>query len=122
MQLPLRSNTGKQATISYGCDGRFFGVSVVDHYGRLEKNTILDNLLRARESGGRPRENAGKALGAGLGIYFVLSSVNRYIANIQEGVKTEVICLFDVHSEARVHTTCASSMHIFTTQHAKIPA
>ncbi len=105
------SEAPKAATISYGCDGRYFGISVVDYYGELKKNTILDNLLRARESGGRPREGSS---GAGLGIYFVLSSVSRYIANIQEGVKTEVICLFDMRATGREHSSCASSMHIFT--------
>ena len=59
------SSNAKPASISYGCDGRFFGISVVDYYGKLKKNTILDNLLRARESGGRPRDGVG--VGAVLG-------------------------------------------------------
>ena len=84
---------------------------MTDHYGELHKDTILDNLLRARERGGRPRQETA---GAGLGIYFVLSSVKRYIANIQPGRKTEIICLFDLRVSGRESTNCASSLHIFT--------
>ncbi len=106
----------KAATLTYACDGRYFGVSVVDYYGELRKQSILDNLLRARERGGRPR--AGTS-GAGLGIFFVLASASRYIANIQQGVKTEVICLFDMRLTGRETQTCTSSLHIFTADGTK---
>jgi len=106
----------KPATLTFACDGRFFGVSVVDHYGELRKKSILDNLLRARASGGRPK--AGTS-GAGLGIFFVLASASRYIANIQQGVKTEVICLFDMRLTGREAQNCASSLHIFTAEGTK---
>ncbi|MCP4446095.1 MAG: hypothetical protein GY811_12220 [Myxococcales bacterium] len=106
----------KPATITYACDGRYFGVSVVDYYGELRKKGILDNLLRARESGGRPRAGGS---GAGLGIFFVLASASRYVANIQQGVKTEVICLFDMRQTGREPHTCAGSLHIFTVDGTK---
>jgi hypothetical protein len=102
----------KPASLTFGCDGRYFGMAVVDHYGELRKKSILDNLLRARASGGRPRAGAS---GAGLGIFFVLASASRYIANIQQGVKTEVICLFDMRLTGREAQSCTSSLHIFTT-------
>ncbi len=100
----------KPATLTFGCDGRHFGVAVVDHYGELRKKSILDNLLRARESGGQPRAGAS---GAGLGIFLVLAAASRYIANIQQGVKTEVICLFDMRLSGREAPSCTSSLHIF---------
>lgn len=106
----------KPATLTYACDGRYFGVSVVDYYGELRKKSILDNLLRARERGGQPRQGAS---GAGLGIFFVLASASRYIANIQQGVKTEVICLFDMRLTGREAQTCTSSLHIFTADGTK---
>jgi len=106
----------KPATLTFGCDGRYFGMSVVDHYGELRKKSILDNLLRARESGGRPRAGAS---GAGLGIFFVLASASRYIANIHQGVKTEVICLFDMRLTGREAQSCTGSLHIFTADGTK---
>lgn len=98
------------ATLSFGCDGRFLGLSVVDHYGELDKDSILDNLQRARERGGRPRQGTS---GAGLGIFIVLSSVSRYVANIEPGVKTEVICLFDLRLSGRERPRCSQSLQIF---------
>jgi hypothetical protein len=105
------STRSKAAGLSYACDGRYFAIAVVDHYGELHKETILDNLIRAREEGGRPRQETA---GAGLGIYFVLSSVTRYIANIQPGRKTEIICLFDLRESGKEAGNCARSLHIFT--------
>ncbi len=113
---PGQAPNAKPATMTFGCDGRFFGISVVDHYGELRKKSILDNLLRARASGGRPRAGAS---GAGLGIFFVLASASRYIANIQQGVKTEVICLFDMRLTGREAQSCTGSVHIFTAEGTK---
>ncbi len=113
---PGQNANVKPATMTYGCDGRYFGISVVDHYGELRKKSILDNLLRARASGGRPRAGAS---GAGLGIFFVLASASRYIANIQQGVKTEVICLFDMRLTGREAQSCTGSLHIFTAEGTK---
>ena len=102
-----------KAQFTYASDGRYFAVSVVDQYGELQKSMILDNLMRARAERGRPRQ-AQESTGAGLGIYFVLSSVTRYIANIEPGQKTEIICLFDLRQTGREAAGYASSLHIFT--------
>lgn len=99
------------ALLRYACDGRYFAVSVRDEYGALRKEAILDNLLRARDERGRPRASGD---GAGLGLYFVLSSVTRFIANVQPGERTEVICLFDLRVSPRDAGSCAQSLHIFT--------
>jgi hypothetical protein len=99
--------------LRYGCDGRYFAISVTDEYGRLQKSAILDNLMRARRERGRPRSDDSS--GAGLGIYFILSSVTRFIANIEPGKTTEVICLFDMRQKSRELGHCARSLHIFTT-------
>jgi len=114
------------ATMKFACDGRYFAVSVQDNYGRLHKDTILDHLVRARNERGAPRLDNSSVLGgnsrtntgnqgAGLGLYFILSSVTRFIANIDEGVRTEVVCLFDWKERGRQASSCARSLHIFTT-------
>jgi len=109
--VPLDRN-GCTALLRYACDGRHFAISVLDRYGALDKQTILGSLLRARSERGRPRERGG----AGLGLYFVLSSVTRFIVNIEPDVKTEVVCLFDLRERGRDADSWARSLHIFTTR------
>jgi hypothetical protein len=99
------------ALLRFACDGRHFGISVQDNYGELRKEAILDHLSRARAEGGRPKINKSPTGGAGLGLYFILSSVSRFIANIDPGHRTEVICLFNVKDRSR--DSCAQSLHIF---------
>jgi hypothetical protein len=105
------------ALMRFACDGRYFAVSVQDNYGELHKEAILDHLTRARAEKGAPQlgQPLGSASGAGLGLYFILSLVTRFIANIERGQRTEVICLFDLHESGRQAGSCARSLHIFTT-------
>jgi len=98
--------------LSFACDGRFFALSVRDTFGALERQTILQNLSRAVTYAGTPLTNAER--GAGLGLYFILSSVSRFVANIEPGQATEVICLFDLRRTGRAAEPVASSFNIFT--------
>lgn len=109
-----RSAGAEAALLRYACDGRYFAISVQDNYGELHKEAILDHLSRARAQRGRPREDDSAVGGAGLGLYFILSSVTRFIANIEKGHRTEVICLFDMKQRGRDADNCARSLHIFS--------
>jgi hypothetical protein len=109
--VPL-DRSGATALLRYACDGRHFAISVLDRYGALSKATILDSVLRARSEQGRPRDKGG----AGLGLYFVLSAVTRFIVNIEPDVRTEVVCLFDLRERGKDADTWARSLHIFTTR------
>ncbi len=104
---------GDRALLRYASDGRYFAVSVQDNYGELHKEAILDHLSRARAERGRPKTPDGLGGGAGLGLYFILSSVTRFIANISPGHRTEVVCLFDLRQSGREAEACARSLHIF---------
>jgi hypothetical protein len=101
------------AFLRWACDGRYFAVSVRDNYGELRKEAILDHLARAREAKGMPK-TGGEGRGAGLGLFFVMRAVTRFIANIHSGQTTEVICLFDIKTSGRAADPCAKSLHIFT--------
>jgi len=105
----------ENALLRYACDGSYFAVSVEDTYGGLQKEAILDHLLRARAERGRPRTGTETTGGAGLGLYFVLSSVTRFIANVEPGRRTEVVCLFDLRQSGREAEACTRSLHIFRT-------
>jgi hypothetical protein len=107
-------HAAEPALLRYGCDGKFFGLSVRDAYGALRKQNILDNIERARDEQGTPRApDASESGGAGLGLYFILSSATRFIANIDPGKSTEVICLFDMRGTARDFHYRAKSLNIF---------
>jgi hypothetical protein len=101
-----------EARLRWASDGRYFAVSVEDRYGALAKDVILDHLQRARQERGRPRASQTQG-GAGLGLYFILSSVTRFIVNIDPGLRTEVVCLFDLKQGGRDADTCARSLHVF---------
>jgi len=103
-----------EARLRWASDGRYFAVSVEDRYGALAKDVILDHLQRARIERGRPRASQSNG-GAGLGLYFILSSVTRFIANVVPGERTEVVCLFDLKQGGREADTCARSLHVFRT-------
>jgi hypothetical protein len=105
------------AILRWACDGHYFAVSVEDSFGALHKSSILDHLARARLERGRPRAAVPgeEGAGAGLGLYFILSSVTRFIANIAPGRRTEVVCLFDLKQSGREAESCARSLHVFGT-------
>jgi CheY-like chemotaxis protein len=108
--------TDECATLRYACDGKNFAVAVRDNYGELRKSNILDHLARAKAEKGLPRLTGEEGGGGGLGLYFILNSVTRFIANIQPGRATEVICLFDLRVGTRDFHYRAKSLSIFVEQ------
>jgi hypothetical protein len=108
--------TDQVAALSFGCDGRYFAVAVRDTFGELRKSNILDHLERARAEGGMPRVGDEAGGGGGLGLYFIFNSASRFIANVQPGQATEVICLFDLRGGARDFHYRAKSLSVFVRQ------
>jgi hypothetical protein len=39
--------------------------------------------------------------------------VTRFVANIEPGKRTEVVCLFDLKASGREAEPCARSLHVF---------
>lgn len=102
-----------RGVLRWACDGRYFAVSVEDSFGALQKASILEHLTRARQERGRPRPGNDESAGAGLGLYFILSSVTRFIVNVDPGKRTEVVCMFDLKQAGRDAESCARSLHVF---------
>ncbi|MFH0899699.1 MAG: hypothetical protein V2A73_03625, partial [Pseudomonadota bacterium] len=110
---------GEPVLLRFGCDGRHFALSVRDNYGKLGKEQILESLARARAERGNPKAvSAGGTRNSGLGLYFVLCSVTRFVANVDPGRATEVIALFDIRAAGRDIQSCTRSLHVFTTARA----
>ena len=85
----------KKALVQYSCDGEQFAISIRDNYGSLQKNQVLKTLEGCLESDNPIEQKEG---GAGLGLYIIANTVSEYTLNIQPGVATEAICLFDLNS------------------------
>lgn len=109
---PGTGDTGFPALLRLGTDGRILAVSVEDRYGRLDRGDIVDHVTRARREKGRPREADDDGGGAGLGLYFIVAHATRIIANVEEGRRTEMICLFDLRQSGS-EATGAQSIHFF---------
>ena len=101
----------RTVTLRFACDGRHFAVSVQDEYGGLRRDAIVSHLNRAVSLAGTPLADTDR--GAGLGLYFILSSVSRFVVNVDAGVATEVICLFDLRGSPRDASVAAMSFNVF---------
>jgi CheY-like chemotaxis protein len=88
-----------QSQIRYACDGVMLGISVVDPFGALTKKIILDYLESCYE-GFAGSLNDGKG-GAGRGLHQIIENADLTIFNVRKGVKTEVICLFNIEGSKR---------------------
>lgn len=92
-------DTHQQSKLTYACDGVVLAVGVVDPFGALTKD-ILINYLNSCYSGQAGSLNAGKG-GAGRGLHQIIENADLTIFNIKKGVRTEVICLFNVDGQKR---------------------
>jgi anti-sigma regulatory factor (Ser/Thr protein kinase) len=108
---PRLGSTGEPALLRFSTDGRLIAISVEDRYGRLAREDIVDYVTRARREKGRPRDEVESA-GAGLGLYFIVAQATRIIANVDEGRRTEMICLFELRQSGS-EASGARSLHFF---------
>lgn len=98
--------------VHYGCSGRYFGLSIRDTGGSLTRQKALEYLMKAKNANAQVET---KTTGAGLGLISVLRSVSKLIFNLEPGVSTEVIALFDMNLIGRGKVG-ARSLHIFTAE------
>lgn len=82
----------EEIIISWGRDNEKTGVCVTDQKGRLTKKDILHWLER-----NLTRDDAGFSMGLhdthGKGIFIARETVDRFIANIQPGKKSEIVLI-----------------------------
>lgn len=97
--------------LRYACDGRHLAISVTDNFGSLTVETIRKYLARCFAQGEDQISHDGG--GAGMGFYFVFSSLSQFIINIDPGRRTEVIGLLDVSGSFRNFAERAKSFNVF---------
>lgn len=92
-------DTHQQSQLSYASDGVLLAVSVKDPFGSLSKDIIVDYLISCYNGqAGSMNENKG---GAGRGLHQIVENADLTVFNVKKGVRTEVICLFNVDGQKR---------------------
>lgn len=96
--------------VQYGSSGRYFGISVRDGGGSLDRTRAMQYLAKSKAA---TADIEHKVNGAGLGLVTVLRSVSKLVFNLDPGNSTEVVALFDMELFAKGKVG-ARSVHVFT--------
>ncbi len=100
----------EKCLLSYVYDGRYFGLAIQDNFGSLTKEQVFRGIKRCLDEEGAPARKRG---GAGLGLYLSFLTLNKFIINIQPGVRTEMIGLCNVRSSMKDFDLLDKSLSIF---------
>ena len=103
-----------RVTLRYACDARYLAIEVNDHYGSLDRATILRCLTKASS---RARDKVSMTTrGAGIGLATVYGSCNHLVFNLDPGKRTQVIALIDVRFRPIQLGNTVCSFGIFKTE------
>lgn len=102
---------GEEVMLSYGHDDRSFAVSVADNFGRLTRDIVVDNLVRASIEGSSQIKRG--ASGAGVGLYLLFNNISQINFNIIPGSKTEVIFVVFLSRRLKDFVLRARSINFF---------
>lgn len=100
-----------QASLSFGTDGRYFGIAVTDHFGALKAQTVVNYLRKCFVHDDNQID--GKQGGAGVGLYMIFQSISQLVINIEEGKRTETIGLIDIRPMYKDSKKRTKSLNIF---------
>ncbi len=107
----VRSLAGRERPrLRWGCDGRWFAVSVRDGYGSVDAVTLIRYLSKAVERSGQIRSEGP---GAGIGLAMTFSAVTQLVFDVEPGQATEVIALIDVRPWPPASLPPLASFHLF---------
>lgn len=95
----------------FACDGTLAAISVADPFGGFQLQTLIDYLDRNYSSNGEAVQSEGKG-GAGRGLHQIVESADLVIFNVVNGVRTEVIAIFDLDRAKDDHK--APAFHFFS--------
>ena len=102
---------GESCFFSFAGDGRHLLLSMRDRFGSLTPDRIRSCLVRCFSMGADQIEQ--KQGGAGMGLYFIMESLNKMIVNISPGRGTEFIGIIDISGTYRDYVEQHKSFHIF---------
>ena len=95
----IQLETHQQSHLRYASDGLLLAISVKDPFGSLTKEVLVDYLMSCY-NGSPGSMNSGKG-GAGRGLHQIIENADLTIFNVRKGVRTEVICLFNVDGQKK---------------------
>ncbi len=98
------------ATLTYGFDGRYFGVALRDPFGALDRETVVTYLNRCLKQTPDRQPGAG---GAGMGLFRAYRALSKLIFGIRPGACTEVIGLIDLRQSFKRFKGQPKSLHFF---------
>lgn len=96
----IQLDTHQQSQLRYASDGMLLAISVRDPFGTLTKNIIIDYLQSCY--GGMAGSLNKEKGGAGRGLHQIIENADLTIFNVKKGVRTEVICIFNVDGQKKV--------------------
>jgi hypothetical protein len=102
---------GEELDVAFVFDGQRLAVSVTDPFGSLPQDRVQAELARCFAQT-QPRTD-GLSGGAGLGLFFVLNSMNHLVINLEPGRRTQIIGLLDVERSYKQFASKTKSFNIF---------
>ena len=93
----IKEQTPRPVSLGYAVKDQSMFISVMDHYGSFRRETLGHYLLRCTTEDVQIED---KKLGAGLGLYIVVTSSSRLVINVQPGAFSEFVCVLDPSSAA----------------------
>ena len=107
--LPFQLEDKEKVEISWGFDGEYFGVSVVDPFGRLHKDTVLYYINDKT----RKLDDVNLRKSGGIGLRMSVDRLHKMVFNIHENKFTEVICLIRFERKLVDFRKIPKSLHFF---------
>lgn len=94
----------------FASDGVMAAVSVQDPFGALDRETLIKYLKKKDEA--LDEIDDGHKAGGGFGLHLIVEQADLVVFNVREGVKTEVIALFNIDRKAE-KTFEQATFHLF---------
>ncbi|MBY0517455.1 MAG: hypothetical protein K2P81_11125 [Bacteriovoracaceae bacterium] len=95
--------------LNIGLDSHCAVLSVMDCFGSLSKEKVIESLARSFKE----KTVQNKKGGAGLGLYLAFTQANQFIVNRKAGTRTEVICLIEKNRRYKQFKGRIKSFHFF---------
>lgn len=112
---PVGLKPSETVRLEWGVDGNLLAVSVTDPFGSLERS---DLVAYRHEVLNVPRTQTVRVNtegpGAGIGLHMVIRRVSGLVVNMNAGVSTECIALFDITRSPRWLNQGPKTFHFFS--------
>jgi|GEM_PF-3462373 len=101
--------------VEWGVDGNLLAVSVTDPFGTIDRDSLKEyrhEVLNVPRKGTLKINTVGP--GAGIGLHMVIRRVSGLVINMNPGVSTEFVALFDITRSPRYLSKGPKVFHFFS--------